>query len=151
MPDIIFEFGLVGGHQVPLCIVSGTRRMSASATLFGCDVGKENKSMETALRTLPCKGIIHYCMFRHSGPAHRTHCLVDVHLQNRIRFWTSHEKLDVNHRIFRVGNIPKHMTIYVLSRSATKYRARVKSAHGSQTENIKAKRPSVRYSVTSEA
>jgi len=30
------------------------------------------------------KGLSHYCMFRHSGPAHRTHCLVDVHLQNRI-------------------------------------------------------------------
>ena len=61
---------------------------------------KKTKAWKPTLRALPCKGFIHYCVFRHPGSAHRPHCLVDVHLQNRIRSWATHKRLDVNHRIF---------------------------------------------------
>src|SRR2546427_12201401 len=56
--------------------------------------------MEATLRTLPSQGPIQHSDPRHPRSTHRSHRLVDLHLQNRIRSCASHESLDMNHRIF---------------------------------------------------
>src|SRR6266404_7002732 len=55
--------------------------------------------MEATLRAQPGQGPIDYRDPRHPRQAHRSYRLVDLHPQNRIRSWASHEALDMNHRI----------------------------------------------------
>ena len=76
----------------------GKRRLSkrgpgrtAPAALPGGDVGSKDEDLAATLRALPGQGPIQHGGPRHPRSAHRSHRLVDLHLQNRIRSCASHE------------------------------------------------------------
>jgi hypothetical protein len=70
-------------------------RCESSATFSSC-----------AAAALSGERIIQYRRSGHLGAAPCPDCLVDIHLQNRLRSWTTHKRLDLNHRILYVFCFP---------------------------------------------